>query len=143
MLTVLIIDDEKSCIDTLESLIKYHKLPLTITATANTLAEGIQLIHKHQPQLVFLDVEIGSDLGFDLFDEIPNPAFKVIFTTGHREYALQAIKASCIDFLVKPIDATELEQAANKATQYFKQQDQLLQIDALKSFFSPNEAEKS
>jgi two-component system, LytTR family, response regulator len=142
MLKAIIIDDEKSCIDTLLGLIQFHNLPITILDTASSLSRGIELLQQYQPQLLFLDVEIGSEFGFEIFNHFSKPSFKVIFTTGHREYALQAIKASCIDYLVKPIDTQELIDAIHKAEQHFRIIDQNIQIEALKSFFSKNETDK-
>lgn len=136
MLSAFLVDDDISCIQTLETLLAAYCPDITICGKASSVKEAVEGIRKLQPQLVFLDVEIGQELGFDLFEYFPQPAFKVIFTTGHREYALQAIKSSCLDFLVKPVDYMELKEAVSKAEQYFKQHEQQQQIEVLLSQFA-------
>jgi len=136
MIHVLIVDDDISCISTLELMLKEYCPEVSLSGKATSIGQAVSLINQQQPQLVFLDVEIGPDFGFELFDYFPHPDFKVVFTTGHREYALQAIKASCLDFLVKPIDLEELKKTVSRATHYFRQKEQDGQIDVLKSHFN-------
>ncbi|MFN8243798.1 MAG: LytTR family DNA-binding domain-containing protein [Ferruginibacter sp.] len=136
MLTAFLVDDDISCIQTLETLLEAYCPGVSIAGKATSIAEAVAGIQRTKPQVVFLDVEVGQELGFDLFQQFPQPDFKVIFTTGHREYALQAIKSSCLDFLVKPVDFTELKEAVQKAEQYFKQTEQQQQIEVLLSQFA-------
>jgi len=121
MIKALIIDDDKGCIETLNELCKKHLPQLTILGSANTIAQGGELIAKFQPDLVFLDVELKGEYGFDLFKNISQPRFKVIFTTAHEKYALKAIKASCLEFLLKPIDPVELKEAVAKFEKHREQ----------------------
>lgn len=107
-MTCVIIDDEKNCIDALSGIIKSYCPQLKVLATANTISDGVKLINSEKPQIVFLDVEIGNEMGFDLFQYFPTPDFEVIFTTAHEKYALKAIKSSCYDFLLKPVNIQEV-----------------------------------
>lgn len=104
----VIIDDDPACVDTLNELIKVYSPGLIVSGTGNSIEEGVRLIKTFKPELVFLDVEIHDQLGFDLFKFIPNPDFEVVFTTAHEKYALRAIKSSCYDFLLKPVSIQEL-----------------------------------
>lgn len=104
----IIVDDDAGCIDTLEAILKKYCPKLEIVGTANTISDAVQLINSKQPQLVFLDVEIGPEMGFDLFNYFSDPEFKVVFTTAHEKYALKAIKSSCYDFLLKPVVIQEV-----------------------------------
>jgi two-component system LytT family response regulator len=75
---------------------------------------GIKAIEKHQPDLVFLDVEMPKNDGFELFNAIHPINFEVIFTTAHEQYALKAFRTTAIDYLLKPIDLDELVNAVKK-----------------------------
>jgi len=83
-------------------------------ASAPSLKEGIKMIREHQPDLVFLDVQIHDRTGFDLLRECGSINFKIIFTTAYDRFAIQAIKFSAIGYLLKPIDEDDLAEALNK-----------------------------
>lgn len=115
MIKAVIIDDEQHCIDRLCNLLPEIKNPvIQLSGTAQTVDEGISLISKHHPQLVFLDVQIADKTGFDLLKAIPDAQFQVIFTTAQDRYALQAFRFCAIDYLLKPVDADELQAALLK-----------------------------
>jgi two-component system LytT family response regulator len=82
--------------------------------TASSVNDAVKLINLQKPQLVFLDVEINDELGFDLFKFFSNPDFEVVFTTAHEKYALKAIKSSCFDFLMKPVNVSEVVSLVSK-----------------------------
>ncbi len=115
--TAVIIDDEADARDTLSGLIKTYAPEINIVGFAENVKSGIEQINKHQPDIVFLDVEMPESTGFDLLQSFKQPNFEVIFTTAHSNYALQAIKLSAIDFLLKPINKDELITAVKKAVE--------------------------
>ncbi len=104
----IIIDNEPNAIKKLVGIITQNFIDVTILATCTTIAEAITAIHTHAPKVVFLDVELNGETGFDLFTHFTTPTFSIVFTTAHEKYALRAIKASCFDFLLKPILLTDL-----------------------------------
>ncbi len=104
----VIIDDDITCIDALAASIKNYCPQLLIVGTATCILDAVKLINDTHPQLVFLDVEINEEFGFDLFKYFPSPDFEVVFSTAHEKYALKAIKSSCYDFLLKPVAIDEL-----------------------------------
>lgn len=109
MIKVVIIDDEQHCIDRLiKLLIPSHNDLLQIAGTALTVSEGIEKIALLNPDLIFLDVQIGNQTGFDLLRELPERRFAIIFTTGYEKFAIQAIKFSALDYLLKPVEDTDL-----------------------------------
>ncbi|MBI3134437.1 MAG: response regulator transcription factor [Bacteroidetes bacterium] len=110
----IIIDDDPTCITTLEKIIAEYCPQLQLSGTANTIEDSVRLINSTQPDLVLLDVEIHGNLGFELFNYFPNPDFEVVFTTAHEKYALQAIKRSCYDYLLKPISIPEIVAITSK-----------------------------
>lgn len=122
MIKAIIIDDNQKNIDYLKKMIKEYCPLVTILANGKNINDALIYIEKYNPDIVFLDIELENELGFDLFQKISNPEFEVIFTTAHEKYALQAIKASCLEYLIKPIDYRELIKAINK----FDRQKQLV-----------------
>jgi len=104
----IIVDDDNNCIKALKGILNDYIPFIQVTGTANTIGEAVKLIHAGQVDVVFLDVEIQDEVGFDLFKFIPAPKFEVIFTTAHEKYMMKAIKSSCFDYLLKPIDIQEL-----------------------------------
>lgn len=117
MLKAIIIDDEPSCIDTLQLMLqKKFTTEVKIVGTTTSPSAGIQLIEKHQPNIIFLDVEMPEMTGIELLQSLNNINFNVVFTTAHQHYAIQAIKLNALDYLTKPINLTELDIAIKKCS---------------------------
>lgn len=132
MLTSIIIDDELSCIETLELMLqKKFATQIKIVGTTTLPSLGIQLIEKYQPNMVFLDVEMPEMTGIELLQSLANINFNVVFTTAHQHYAIQAIKLNALDYLTKPISLDELgiaiKKCADKQGQNKKQLNSFLQ----------------
>lgn len=87
---------------------------IELCGSFQTTEDGYAAIKQLKPQLVFLDVEIGDKTGFDLLKQFPSINFEVIFTTGYDKYAVEAFKFSAIDYLLKPVDEDDLNNAINK-----------------------------
>lgn len=121
MCNAVIIDDEQSGRQMLQALIeKYFAQQVNVVATAESVAQGAEAIRHHQPDLVFLDIEMPEASGFELFDRV-KLSFEVIFVTAFSEYAIKAFKVNAIDYLLKPLDATEFRLAVNKAISRIKE----------------------
>lgn len=116
MIRTLIIDDEQHCIDRVTHLLEAHKDKVHLMDALHSVEEGITAIKKFKPDLIFLDVQINDKTGFDLLKQIDTHDFEVIFTTAHDKYAVQAFKFSAIDYLLKPVDADDLQQALEKVS---------------------------
>jgi len=115
MIKVLIVDDEQHCIDRLSKLLHpSHDNLLEIAGTALTVEEGVEKILSLKPDLIFLDVQIDDKTGFDLLRALTEINFAIIFTTAFEKFAIQAIKFSAIDYLLKPIDDADLNAAIVK-----------------------------
>lgn len=115
MIRAIIIDDEQHCIDRLNRLLDQHcKNEILLMDSFSTYEDGIKGIARLQPELVFLDVQIKDNTGFELLKQIGEIYFDVIFTTAYEKFAVQAFKFSAIDFLLKPIVAEDLVNAIQK-----------------------------
>lgn len=129
----IIIDDKKAPQEALETLLGKYCPTVEVIATANNVKEGLQIIERQAPQLVFLDVEMPDGTGFDLLEKLGNIPFKVIFITGHEQYAIKAFKFSAIDYLLKPVDADDLQIAVEKAQKEIKNEVLQLKVGTLLS----------
>ncbi|MAX80471.1 MAG: DNA-binding response regulator [Crocinitomicaceae bacterium] len=117
MIKAIIIDDELKAQKNLFNLLKSYCPEVDVMAMENTIEEGVSAIQKFQPEVVFLDIEMDGETGFDLFESIEEVNFNVIFITAHDEYAIKAFKFNAMDYLLKPIDIDELQAAVNKIVQ--------------------------
>lgn len=120
MIKSVIIDDEKTSRETLKSLLDLYCSNIEVVKMAEGCNSGIQAIEKYQPQLLFLDIQMPDGSGFKLLEHFNNPGFEVIFTTAYDQYAIQAIKSSALDYLLKPIAPEDLVEAVSR----FKKQDE-------------------
>ena len=86
-----------------------------ILAEAEDVQSSIEAIRQHQPNLIFLDVQMHDGTGFDLLEAFPEPGFQVVFCTGYARFAVRAFRFNALDYLLKPLDPDDLEAALNKA----------------------------
>jgi two-component system LytT family response regulator len=118
MLSCIIIDDEQACIDTLAAMLMVRfSAAMEVRASTTDSRKAGALIAQHQPQVVFMDVEMPHISGIQLMHSFAQRNFTVIFTTAYDKYALQAIKTEAVDYLLKPISMEELGEAIVKAGQ--------------------------
>ncbi|WP_318312125.1 LytR/AlgR family response regulator transcription factor [Flagellimonas crocea] len=115
ILKAVIIEDEKHSRETLKSMLEEFCKGVQVIAMAGSVEEGVKVLSIYSPDIVFLDIELQSGVGFDVLNQIKDPNFEVIFTTAFEKYAIKAIKFSSLDYLLKPIDLDELQQAVEKA----------------------------
>ncbi len=116
MIRAIIIDDERSSQITLENMITEFCEDVEIIASASSVLEGVKIINKDHPDLVFLDIEMPVHNGFSLFDHFSAPSFNVIFTTAFQKYAIKAFRFSAIDYLLKPINLDDLRTAIKRVS---------------------------
>jgi len=108
-LSCILIDDEQDAIRLLERiLVDFCQDKIEIYATTTNSVEGIKLIHKLHPDIVFLDIEMPGVSGFDLLEINPGINSKIVFVTAYDKHAIRAIKYKPDGYLLKPIDVNEL-----------------------------------
>lgn len=113
-LRAVIIDDEEDARKALSSLLLSEHANVHLLGCAEGVAQGLDLIRRVAPDLVFLDVELRTSTGFELLEALGDNRPYVIFTTAHEGYAVKAIRFSALDFLLKPVDPSELATAISK-----------------------------
>jgi two-component system LytT family response regulator len=106
----VIIDDEPDAIDALRIMLTdFFGDRADVCGTASSVKEGIDLIRRSNPDLVFLDIQMPDGTGFTVAEAFPEKHFKLVFATAYNQYAIKAIKLKAEDYLLKPVDHTELE----------------------------------
>lgn len=117
MIKAIIIEDEVHNRNNLKRLLENYCKVINIVAMAGDADEAIFLINKLNPQLIFLDIQMPGKDGFQMLQALGKYDFEIIFVTAFSEYGIKAIKFSAIDYLLKPVDITELKDAVDKATE--------------------------
>lgn len=111
----VIIEDEKKNRMQLKNLLMKHCKQVRLIGEAANAAEGIKMIKEINPDLIFLDIQMPQQSGFDMLAALGEYNFEVIFVTGYDQYGVQAIKFSALDYLLKPVKPDELIKAVAKA----------------------------
>lgn len=114
-LRAIIVEDEPSGMENLRWKLQQNCPEVEIIAECLNGADAISAIRRHLPDIIFLDIMLGDMTGFDVLKAIRHPTFEVIFTTSFDEFAIQAIRNSALDYLLKPIEVEELQEAVAKA----------------------------
>jgi two-component system, LytTR family, response regulator len=114
MIKAMMVDDEQSSLDLLQWLTVQYCPDISSIKTARSVQEALPLIQSFKPDIVFLDIQMPHQSGFDLLTTIDHWNFEVIFTTAYNEFAIQAIRFSALDYLLKPVDETELKKAVER-----------------------------
>lgn len=115
MLTAILVDDEEKSLKNLNILLTDHCREIEILKMASNALEAVKAILSEKPDLVFLDVQMPGYNGFDVLDQIKETSSTVIFTTAHKDYAINALRRGAFDYLLKPIDSDELKYCIQRA----------------------------
>ena len=116
-LKAILVDDEIAAIRSLQFLLENYCKDVEVVGTARSAGEGIELATKFNPDIIFLDIEMPTGSGFELLEQLPGLDCQVIFVTAYNKYAVRAFKYSAVDYLLKPIDIEELENAIQRVVE--------------------------
>lgn len=134
---VIIIDDENKARRLISTLLSENCSEITLQLEADDLETGVALIKEYQPDIVFLDIEMPKHSGLQIVDFFePNEMnFQIIFVTAYNDYAIQAFKLSAVDYILKPVDISELKSAIDKAKKNIESKSINNRLDDLKKVF--------
>ena len=116
-ITAAIVDDEQGNRENLLRMLGTYCPQIKISVICSSVTEACTVLPEVKPDILFLDIRLGDDTGFFLLESLPDVPFEVIFVTAYDSYAIQAIRFSALDYLLKPIDPEELAHAVEKAVQ--------------------------
>lgn len=136
MIKAVIIDDETCFRDMIRHLLFDYFPGVEIVGQADNVDEAVVLLEKHNPDLVFLDIEIIGGTGFHVLQKLKNRDFKLIFITAFNDFAIQAFKFSAIDYILKPINEFEFKAGVERAIQEIKRHDKQSPIENLFSNYT-------
>ena len=131
MLKAILIDDEPDCVRLLAHELAVHCPQVQVIGQTTSSEDGLRLIQVLQPDVVFLDIEMPRLNGFQLLEKLGSISFSLIFVTAYNEFAVKAFRFSALDYLLKPIDSEDLQQAVRKAER--QQRIDARQVDILRS----------
>jgi len=134
LLKVLIVDDESRSRRVLEKYLNEYCPQTKVVGAVGDVPDAVKNIKELQPDLVFLDIEMPGEDGFQLLKYFDEPDFMIVFVTAYQEYAVKAFKSSAVDYLLKPLEISELIQAVNKAQKHHQLKlNSKRQLDTLRS----------
>lgn len=126
---VLIVEDDCHSADFVEQLIIDNFKELEIVAKVTSVRDASKLCHTEQPDLIVMDIRLGEQLSFELFDYIDPSRLIVLFISTFEEYALKAIKLDAVDFIIKPVIIEDFKKAIIKAQERFKLNSKKVALD--------------
>ena len=112
--TAILVDDERLARKELRSMLTEHEI-IDVVGEAETVTQAAELAHTKKPDVIFLDIQLPGETGFDLLEKI-SPACKIIFVTAFDAYAIRAFEVNALDYLLKPINPARLAQAIERLT---------------------------
>jgi len=118
--SAIIIDDERNVREALAHSIRQNCPQIFISGTGASAEQGRELLKNYEVDIIFLDISMPVENGFDFLNSIDRENYCIIFTTAYEEYALKAIKANAVDYLLKPINPLELKESVSKAISYLE-----------------------
>ncbi len=113
-LSALIVEDNAFMATVLHDLLAQYATDIAVAGVAHSGREALQIIASGKPQVVFLDIELPDMTGFELLQQLEDIPFQTIFTTAHPHYAIRAFRFNALDYLIKPIDESELAEAIRR-----------------------------
>ena len=141
ILRAILVDDELSSLQNLQSKLVEFCPDVEVVATAQKPEDAILFIRQHKPDVIFLDIEMPRMNGFRMLDELGELDFEIIFTTAYNHYAVDAIRISAFDYLMKPVAIKELQNALERLARY-RQTHTRDKLDVLRQSLSPNKSQE-
>lgn len=115
MIKAIIIDDEAHARQSIRTILKTQLKKINIIGEAGNVKDSVKLINETDAELLFLDIDLPDGNAFNILNEIEYKKYKILFITAYQEYAIKAIKFSAFDYILKPINPTELLASVNNA----------------------------
>jgi two-component system LytT family response regulator len=135
MIKAIVIDDEKNSREVITELLKECFEEIKVVAEAGNVKDSVKEIKKHKPNLLFLDIDLPDGTGFDILKNVESSEMKIIFITAHQDYAMEAIKFSAFDFILKPFNSSELIKTVRRVLEEETVENNSLRFEAILANF--------
>jgi len=142
MQKAIIIDDEENARIALSFLLQQYVPEIEIAAQCSNVPDGVLAINKHNPDIVFLDVEMPEYNGFELLGFFKEISFQIIFVTAYNQYAVRAFEVSATDYLLKPVEIDSLKAAVEKAKKRVNSEALSQRLELLQSTYTGSDIQK-
>ena len=139
----LLIDDDFKACENLTVLLNEYCTNVQVTDTAYNLKDAVKKVQLLAPDLIFLDIQLGNEVGFDLFNLVDVSNCKIIIVSAFEDFALKAFQFSAIDYILKPVNPKRLVSAVDKAVKEMEASDSLSKINTLFQSLGKNTSGKS
>ena len=139
MIKAIVIDDENRTRELIVKMINSFGFDIEAVSGGDSVKNGIATIEREKPDLVFLDIQMPDGTGFDVLKGVKNKDFEVVFITAYEEFAIKAIKFSALDYILKPIDQSELKASVEKAIRTVGEKKEEVQFEALQQNINPSQ----
>ncbi|RDK88671.1 LytR/AlgR family response regulator transcription factor [Marinirhabdus gelatinilytica] len=135
MISAVLVDDDKNLRNGMKKLLARFAPSISIVGEADSVATGVAVIQRSQPQVVFLDIQLNDGTGFDILEKVAAAnqtiSSNIVFITAHEQYAIKAFRFSALDFLLKPVDPEELQKVIEKIKSVVQKKSDFSHIDLL------------
>jgi two-component system, LytTR family, response regulator len=142
MLKAIIVDDEENARITLSSLLQEYGKEIEIVAQCSNVPDAVLAINKHNPHVIFLDIEMPDYNGFELIGFFKEITFEIIFVTAYSQYAIRAFEISAIDYLLKPVEIESLKSAIKKLQHKHHSSNIMQRLELMQQTYQGNEIQK-
>ncbi len=133
ILKAIIVDDEESARDVLQSLLVRFCSDVEVVAKCENLIEAVSVIEREQPDLVFLDIEMPNYAGYEILNFFESITFEIVFVTAYDKYAVRAFEVAAMDYLLKPIDIERLKKTIVRVREHRSVEQQARRLSLLSS----------
>lgn len=140
-INAILVDDEERARDVLENLLLRFCPNVTLLAKCSNVEQAVEAIKIHQPDVVFLDIEMPNYAGYELVDFFTDINFEIIFVTAYDQYAIKAFEVSAIDYLLKPIEIDRLKESVARVSNKFDKQQGNQRMAHLKETLAQSEVQ--
>lgn len=131
MIRTVLVDDERASTGILKNLLEIHCPEVEVIGEADSVHAALEVIPACLPHLVLLDIAINNETAFDLLNSLDKIEFQIIFVTAWNDHAIEAFKYSAVDYLLKPVDAADLQRAINKVVKRSYEKEVIENLKAL------------
>lgn len=135
----IIVDDEERARRSLETLLAAHCPQVSVSEQCPNVPKAVLAIKQHQPDVVFLDIDMPEFSGFELLNFFDSVNFEIVFVTAHSEYAVQAFEYSAVDYLLKPVQVEKLQASVEKVKSRMSSHNMKQRLEMLQQNFQSDE----